>query len=156
MARWPVGWLGGWVVPAGQVVGWLGGWVVGLFRRGNLRAVGLLGSWPVLVGNAKQYQKRSKARHSTKQQCIATKSESKRSKAICQSNSKKQTTKQRGAKQKAKQTEAKQSKAMTSKSPTNAFIRRKARGKAKRNEARNKRNEGPFLFFRAAAARLRA
>ena len=54
LARWPVGPLARWVVR----------W----FRRGDLRAVGLLGRWPVLVGNAKQQQKRSKARHSTKQQ----------------------------------------------------------------------------------------
>ena len=119
------------------VVGPLARWPVGPFRRGDLRAVGLLGRWSVLVGNAKQQQKRSKVRHSTAQQCIATKSESKRSNAICKSKSKKHTTKQRGAKQKAQQTEAKLSKAMTSKSQANAFRRRKATGKAKRSEARN-------------------
>ena len=82
----------------------LGGWVVGLFRRCNRRAVGLLGRWPALVGNAKQQQKRSKARHSTKQQCIATKSESKRIKVKKANNEAKRCkTKSKANRNKAKQ-----------------------------------------------------
>ena len=98
LARWPVGPLARWPVgPFARLP-------VGLFRRCNRRAVGLLGRWPALVGNAKQQQKRSKARHSTKQQCIATKSESKRIKVKKANNEAKRCkTKNKANRNKAKQ-----------------------------------------------------
>ena len=100
----------------------------------NARRNEICAFWWVVRAKSK---KLIKAGHSTAQQCIATKSALKQSKATCKSKAKNQTTKQRGANQKTKQTEATHSKAKAGKSTANAIRRRKGTSKPKRTDGKH-------------------